>query len=75
MLDPEFGLHGLSATTMGATPAVIVNGPARHEAGLNSAAGALQVHLHPALRIPLSCQAPDSTMLWLPCTGRHSGVT
>ena len=31
MLDPKFGLHGLSATTMGATPLVVVNGPIREE--------------------------------------------
>ena len=42
MLKHEFGCHGWAATTMGATPMVIVNGPVRHEAGLNSAHGALQ---------------------------------
>ena len=30
-----FGIHGVCATTMGATPAVIVNGPERHTAGVN----------------------------------------
>jgi len=34
-LRPEFGLHGVHATTMGATPVVVVNGPCRHEAGVN----------------------------------------
>ena len=41
MLSDDFNLHGVSATTMGATPVVIVNGPARHEAGLNYQHGAL----------------------------------
>lgn len=41
MIDPKFGLHGVHATTMGATIAVIVNGPARLTAELNSGLGAL----------------------------------
>jgi len=41
MLDPKFNLHGVHATTMGATPCVIVNGPARQEAGINCGLGAL----------------------------------
>lgn len=41
MIAPEFGLHGNSATTMGATPCIIVNGPVRDEAGLNYKHGAL----------------------------------
>lgn len=41
LLSDAFNLHGVHATTMGATPCVIVNGPARIEAGLNSAHGAL----------------------------------
>ena len=41
MLSEAFNLHGVHATTMGATPCLIVNGPARLEAGLNSAHGAL----------------------------------
>ena len=41
MLTDEFNLHGVHATTMGATPAMIVSGPARVDAGLNSAHGAL----------------------------------
>eukprot|EP01062_Namystynia_karyoxenos_P023302 TRINITY_DN189_c0_g1_i1.p1 TRINITY_DN189_c0_g1~~TRINITY_DN189_c0_g1_i1.p1 ORF type:complete len:523 (+),score=146.68 TRINITY_DN189_c0_g1_i1:116-1570(+) len=40
-LDPNFNLHGTHATTMGATPCVIVNGPVRNEAGLNYKHGAL----------------------------------
>ena len=34
-------LHGVSATTMGATPAVLVNGACRLDTGLNSSVGAL----------------------------------
>jgi len=41
MLDPDFNIHGVNATTMGATPALIVNGPIRHQANLNSQHGAL----------------------------------
>ena len=41
MLSDAFNLHGVHATTMGATPAVLVSGPVRVEAGLNSAHGAL----------------------------------
>ena len=39
-LQPEFGLHGVHATTAGATPVVVVNGPCRHRAGINFAHGA-----------------------------------
>ena len=41
MLSEPFNLHGVHATTMGATPAIIVNGPVQSEAGLNSSLGAL----------------------------------
>lgn len=41
ILEPNFGLHGNSATTMGATPAIILNGPAREEGGFNCQHGAL----------------------------------
>ena len=41
MLTDEFNVHGVHATTMGATPAVIVHGPARQEAGLALEHGAL----------------------------------
>jgi len=34
-LEQAFGLHGVSATTMGATPAIVVGGPARHECKVN----------------------------------------
>ncbi|CAE8650592.1 unnamed protein product, partial [Polarella glacialis] len=35
MLHPDFGIHGVNATTMGATPVVVVNGPCRIAAGVN----------------------------------------
>lgn len=38
-LQPEFNLHGVGATTMGATPAVIVNGPCRHAANVQTQHG------------------------------------
>lgn len=41
MLTPEFNLHGSHATTMGGTPAVIVNGPVRHDAEVNFKHGVL----------------------------------
>ncbi len=41
LLDERFNIHGVGATTMGATPCVIVNGPARLAAGLNGGLGAL----------------------------------
>lgn len=41
MLQEPFNLHGVHATTMGATPVVLVSGPARTEAGLNDSHGAL----------------------------------
>lgn len=41
LLRPEFNIHGVGATTMGATPALIVSGPCRHQAGLNMGTGAL----------------------------------
>jgi hypothetical protein len=41
MCTDEFNIHGVSATTMGATPAMIVNGPIRERIGLNSGLGAL----------------------------------
>eukprot|EP00756_Hemistasia_phaeocysticola_P001076 Hpha_TRINITY_DN10782_c0_g1::TRINITY_DN10782_c0_g1_i1::g.43743::m.43743 len=41
ILDPAFNIHGMHATTMGATPCLIVNGPVRHQAGLNMKHGAL----------------------------------
>jgi len=41
VLSEPFNLHGVGATTMGATPCVIVSGPARHEAGLALSCGAM----------------------------------
>lgn len=41
MLLDEFNLHGVHATTMGATPCLIVSGSARKECGLNTSHGAL----------------------------------
>mmetsp|Transcript_65551 Transcript_65551/g.143060 ORF Transcript_65551/g.143060 Transcript_65551/m.143060 type:complete len:473 (+) Transcript_65551:47-1465(+) len=41
MLDPQHNIHGAAATTMGATPLVIVNGPVRDDIGLNCAGGCL----------------------------------
>ena len=41
MCTDEFNIHGVSATTMGATPAMIINGPVRERIGLNSGLGVL----------------------------------
>jgi hypothetical protein len=41
MAEPEFDLHGLNATTGSVVPAVIVNGPVRHELNIPSGAGCL----------------------------------
>ena len=38
---PGYGLHGSTATTAGAAPAIIVNGPVREEIGMNSGLNAL----------------------------------
>jgi thiol-disulfide isomerase/thioredoxin len=37
----EFNIHGVMATTAGATPTVVVNGPIRHRLGMNMKVGAL----------------------------------
>jgi hypothetical protein len=37
----EFNIHGVTATTMGASPVMIVNGPIREKIGMNSGLGAL----------------------------------
>jgi peroxiredoxin len=37
----EFNIHGVMATTMGASPVVVVNGPIRHRLGMNMKLGAL----------------------------------
>lgn len=39
--DPGFELHALNATTGSVTPAVLVNGPVRHELGIPFGAGCL----------------------------------
>lgn len=39
--DPNFGLHGSGATTMGGSPVLIVNGPVRDRIGINSGQNAL----------------------------------
>jgi hypothetical protein len=39
VLDPEFNLFAIQATTSAATPMVVVNGPVREELGFNSGAG------------------------------------
>jgi hypothetical protein len=37
----SFNIHGVSATTMGAAPVMVVNGPIRHSLGMNMQLGAL----------------------------------
>lgn len=37
----EFNIHGVMATTMGASPVLVVNGPVRHRLGMNMKLGAL----------------------------------
>lgn len=37
----EFNIHGVTATTMGAAPVMIVNGPIRERIGMNAGLGAL----------------------------------
>ncbi len=41
MCTDEFNIHGVSATTMGATPMMLINGPIRDKIGLNYKLGAL----------------------------------
>ncbi|MPZ97867.1 MAG: redoxin domain-containing protein [Dehalococcoidia bacterium] len=41
MCTDEYNIHGVSATTMGASPVVVVNGPIRHRIGMNMGLGAL----------------------------------
>lgn len=36
-----FNIHGVQATTWGATPVIVVNGPIRHRLGMNMGVGAL----------------------------------
>lgn len=37
----DFNIHGVMATTMGASPVMVVNGPIRHRIGMNMGLGAL----------------------------------
>lgn len=37
----EFNIHGVTATTMGASPVMVINGPIRHKIGMNMKLGAL----------------------------------
>lgn len=37
----EFNVHGVTATTMGAAPVIVVNGPVRERIGMNKGLGAL----------------------------------
>ncbi len=37
----EFNVHGVTATTMGAAPVIVVNGPIREKIGMNKGLGAL----------------------------------
>lgn len=41
MCTDEFNIHGVGATTMGASPLIIVNGPIRHRIGMNMQLGAM----------------------------------
>ncbi|HEX7386570.1 MAG TPA: hypothetical protein VF285_04730 [Castellaniella sp.] len=41
MCEPQFGLHGCTASTGGAAPLVIVNGPIRRQLGMNATHNAL----------------------------------
>ncbi len=36
MCEPQFGLHGSSASTGGSAPFIVVNGPVRHALGMNA---------------------------------------
>ncbi len=41
MCEEQFCIHGLNVTTFSATPMAIINGPIRHEVGINSGHNAL----------------------------------
>jgi hypothetical protein len=41
MCEPQFGLHGCTASTGGSAPLIVVNGPVRTEIGMNSTHNAL----------------------------------
>ena len=49
MCEPEFGLHGVTASTGGSAPLVVVNGPARRALGMNALTVAVGVSLGPPL--------------------------
>ena len=41
ILTDDYNIHGVMATTMGASPVIVVNGPIRHRIGMNMGLGAL----------------------------------
>lgn len=41
VLTDDYNIHGVMATTMGASPVIVVNGPIRHRIGMNMGLGAL----------------------------------
>lgn len=41
VVTDDFNIHGVMATTMGASPVMVVNGPIRHEIGMNMGLGSL----------------------------------
>ena len=41
ILTDDYNIHGVMATTMGASPVLVVNGPIRHRIGMNMGLGAL----------------------------------
>ena len=41
VVNDDFNIHGVMATTMGASPVLVVNGPIRDRVGMNSGIGAL----------------------------------
>lgn len=41
VIDEAYNIHGVMATTMGASPVMVVNGPVRHTLGMNMGMGAL----------------------------------
>ena len=47
MLKPDFRLHGVQATTNPVAPLTVVNGPIRHELGIDSGRNALAPGQHP----------------------------
>lgn len=41
VVTDDFNIHGVMATTMGASPVMVVNGPIRHKIGMNMGLGSL----------------------------------